>query len=504
MTTISDFNDAKALWRHVLDEWTIKCVQWSILYVHRSTNKVLPAFDGISASNPTTPESALQFHMEKKRKAFHLGFIVLHTSESTLTEEAAKEFISMTAYLRDTHQLFVQPCVDFLHGGTKHLDGHRVEFKALDDYKGTNRPGLNSITATTYLVRSRVTMGYYPDAQTSTLQHVPEENAKCEEHLPVSPGAQNSLGARNSPGAQNSPDLPSTPVAPVVEVEAKKARFEEIKADKSLKTWKNCSIVQVIPALIDKGLKDDQILDGCAEIQAVTESISPNTKFDQEHLEMAVSSIEKHDNTFFASCNSNEDRWQKIKDSITPNKVTEADQVREYDKRIGSFKDLGETPEMRHMLDNQRRKHNNEARNLHHNNEARNLHEEFNAAKTPNSNYMLSNDTSEDNGSPVQQQRRQDEKGEITTISNLMEKVYRQAALIKRLKQENKELKRKRGRPDYFDTAVKDNNTNKQQYEERCSELERKLKEARQKNASPGSLRARHMAEIGQKTPIKK
>ena len=172
MTTTSAFNVAKALWRNVLDEWTVKCVQWRILYVHRSTNKVLPAFVGIptTTSNPTTPESVLQFHMEKKRKAFHLGFIAYHTPECALTEEAAKEFISMTAYLRDTHQMFVQPCGEknfFFHGGIKFIDDHYVEFKALDDYKEPEQPGINLLTATINLVRSRAAMGYYSkDTQT--------------------------------------------------------------------------------------------------------------------------------------------------------------------------------------------------------------------------------------------------------------------------------------------------------------------------------------------------
>ena len=168
------FHDAKALWKGVLDEWKIDmvCLRWRILYVHRSTNKVLPAFGGIPTmtSNPKTPESVLKFDEEKKRQAFHLGFIACHTPENALTEEAVKEFISMTHYLRDTHQMFVQPCGEknfFFHGGIKFIDDHYVEFKALDDYKEPEQPGINLLTATINLVRSRAAMGYYSkDTQT--------------------------------------------------------------------------------------------------------------------------------------------------------------------------------------------------------------------------------------------------------------------------------------------------------------------------------------------------
>ena len=393
--TIATFHDAKALWQYVSEDWTVKCLRMRTLYVHNTTMKVLPAFIG----NPTsgsTPESVLQFHMEKKRLAFHVGFKAYHTSESALTEEAMKEFISMTAYLQDTHQLFVKPCQGFLFGGKKTLDGHNVEFKELDNYKEIDQPGLNLVTITANLIRCR--MAYYrhylrKDAETPAgdrhVQHVPEEHAP-EEYPPDLPGAQNSPGA---PGAQISPDLPGTP--PVVgDVLFHKVR-DAIINDPYLKKleWEQTPVFKrLIKSCIDRGLTDeDEIL---GKIKHFAKTVDGLEDLDPEHVAMVSEVCEEALPGFFHGVASpqsisTEQKFQHIKDSTTPRKITKANLVQDYNKGICTMFDLGTTPEIQNLL------HNRGPAIVNNEPEGRNLDAAFEGAKTPDSDYCEA---------PVQQQ----------------------------------------------------------------------------------------------------
>lgn len=72
----------------------------------------------------------LHDHIDKRNKYFHLAFRMHRGDDPCVTEKAKSEFISMTAYLHQTHQ-FTDPHGSFLNGGLKHLDGHDVRFKPL-------------------------------------------------------------------------------------------------------------------------------------------------------------------------------------------------------------------------------------------------------------------------------------------------------------------------------------------------------------------------------------
>ena len=267
-------------------------------------------------------------------------------------------------------------------------------------------------------------------------------------------------------------------------------------AEKDFQVWKDCAISRIVWTCILQGLNKDEIMKKCTEIQEKTQGISPAARMCTVHLEMAVSPIAKVDTAFFAGCNSNEERWKKIEDSRTPNKVTDADLVQKYGKSIGSFEELGETPEMRNMMDNRNRRPNN-------NNEARNLRDAFDAAKTPNS--VLSDDTSEDCEAPVQQQRQPDDKAHIL-ISKLFDTNKTLKQENKTLKQENKTLKQenkrlnmqlkrghKRGRTcDNIDTVIEYDDADRRKFEDKMSELNETIERWQQKK-SHGSSRAQQI-----------
>ena len=499
MTTSAAFYRARERWRQVSNDWTVKVVRGNVLYVHKSSQKVLPAFDGpISSEYSLTAESVLQFHVRKKRQAFHIAFEAYLDSHLDLEEDVANRFIRMTDYLDETHELFAKPCDGFLNGGPKQLDGHLVEFKALDDYGKIKPSELNQFSYLTAMVRSRMALSYLKRKQalhkdSAGLAAGPEDSAGLaagpEDSAGLAAGPEDSAGLAVGPEIMEQCVVASkTPAKDCQILDANDVLFQDVAADESLQ---ECIKRPIIPMMIKKlidvhGLKEKAII-----VQRVLEYERHigglfDIQLDSDACRVISDKCVKEVlPDFYADLGNSASDDQKSKhfiDSITPNKRIAVSEVREYDKVIFPMAALQTTPTMENLLSQKMAtaatKVNTDQRQA-----GKNLFSQFNDCK---SGSMISHDS--DDAPSIQPIQAGHTnliiEGQNKEIRNLLEKLFSKTEEAEKYKNEAEKYKNlyelgvggKRKFGDLDSARLQRTNLLRDQFEDQCEQLTHQLK----------------------------